>query len=119
MTGLFTGVFTPTEAGGVGAFLILLVALVCRQITWRGIVKSLYEAVHTSCMVLLLVAGATIFGHFPAVTRIPFELATRLGGLDLPAWAIMTVIIRIYLIGRASSTPWRSSCSPSRSSTRW
>jgi len=99
MAGLFTGIFTPTEAGGVGAFLILLVALVCRQITWRGIVKSLYESVRTSCMVLFLIAGATIFGHFLAVTRIPFEMATWVGGLALPPWAIMTVIIGIYLIG--------------------
>ncbi len=99
MAGLFTGVFTPTEAGGVGAFLILLLALVCRQITWRGVLKSLYETVRTSCMVLLLIAGATVFGHFLAVTRIPFETANWVGGLDLPRWGIMTLIVGIYLVG--------------------
>ena len=99
MAGLFTGVFTPTEAGGVGAFLILFVALLFRQITWPGVVKSLYETVRTSCMVLFLIASAVIFGHFLAVTRIPFETAGWVSGLDLPAWATMTLIIGIYLIG--------------------
>ncbi len=99
MAGLFTGVFTPTEAGGVGAFLILAVAVLARQITWAGVVKSLYETVRTSCMVLLLIAGAVIFGHFLAVTRIPFEMASWVGDLDLPAWAVMTLIVGMYLLG--------------------
>ncbi|MDF1551765.1 MAG: TRAP transporter large permease [Deferrisomatales bacterium] len=99
MAGMFTGVFTPTEAGGVGAFLILFVALVTRKIGWAGVVKSLYETVRTSCMVLFLIAGAIIFGHFLAVTRIPFETASWVGGLDLPRWGSMTMIIAIYLIG--------------------
>ncbi|GAB6062780.1 TRAP transporter large permease [Deferrisoma palaeochoriense] len=98
MGGLFWGFFTPTEAGAVGAFLILLLALVRRQISLTGIVKSLYETVRTSAMVLLLIAGATIFGHFLAVTRLPFELAAWVGGLDLPGWLIMAAIVGIYLV---------------------
>ncbi len=98
MSGLFLGFFTPTEAGAVGAFLILVLALVRRQISWPGIVKSLYETVRTSCMVLLLIAGATIFGHFLAVTRLPFELASWVGGLPLPGWLIMAAIVGIYLV---------------------
>lgn len=98
MGGLFLGVFTPTEAGAVGAFLILLLALVRRQISFAGIVKSLHETVRTSCMVLLLIAGATIFGHFLAVTRLPFELASWVGALPLPGWLIMAAIVGIYLV---------------------
>jgi tripartite ATP-independent transporter DctM subunit len=99
MAGLLTGFFTPTEAGGVGAFLMLAVAVAARQITWKGVVKSLYETVRTSCMVLLLIAGAVIFGRFLAVTRIPFEMATWVGDLDLPRWAVMTLIVGMYLLG--------------------
>ncbi len=101
MAGLFFGVFTPTEAGAVGAFLILVLALVQRRISWKGIVKSFYETVRTSCMVLLLIAGAVVFGHFLAVTRIPFEAANWVGGLDVPPWMIVTCVIGIYLIGGA------------------
>lgn len=101
MAGLFGGVFTPTEAGAVGAFLILALAVLQRRISWAGIVKSFYETVRTSCMVLLLIAGAVVFGHFLAVTRIPFEAASWVGELDLPPWMIVTCVIGIYLIGGA------------------
>jgi tripartite ATP-independent transporter DctM subunit len=99
MGGLFTGAFTPTEAGGVGAAAVLLVALARRRLTWQGFVKSLYETLRTSCMVLLLVAGAVIFGHFLAVTRIPFAVAQWVAGVDLPNWAIVGLIGLVYLIG--------------------
>ncbi len=99
MGGLFAGFFTPTEAGAVGSFGVLLVAMARRQLSWKGFVKSLYETLRTSCMVLLLIAGAVIFGHFLAVTRIPFSIAGWVGGLDLPRWAIMAMIIFVYLVG--------------------
>ena len=50
-------------------------------------------------MILLLIAGAVIFGHFLAVTRIPFQLASWVAGLSLPPWGIMIIIIFIYLVG--------------------
>ncbi|MCK4787393.1 MAG: TRAP transporter large permease, partial [Desulfobacteraceae bacterium] len=62
MGGLFIGLFTPTEAAAVGAFGVLAVSLIRRQLTWEGFVKSLYETLRTSCMVMLLIAGATVFG---------------------------------------------------------
>ncbi len=99
MIGLFYGWFTPGEAGAVGAFGVLTAALVRRQLSWEGFIKSLYETLRTSCMVLLLVAGAVIFGHFLAVTRIPFTVANLVGGLALPPWAIISVIVFVYLIG--------------------
>lgn len=99
MGGLFTGWFTPGEAGAVGAFGVLATALSRRTLTWPGFVKSCFETLRTSCMILLLVAGAVIFGHFLAVTRIPFELASWVAGLNMPPWGIMIVIIVVYLIG--------------------
>jgi len=99
MGGLFWGVFTPTEAGAVGAFGVLFLAVVRGQISWVGLVKSLYETLRTTCMVLLLVAGAVIFGHFLAVTRIPFSVASWVGSLDLPSFAIIGTIVLVYLIG--------------------
>ncbi len=99
MVGLFTGWFTPTEAGAVGAAAVLILSLARRQITWAGFVKSIYETLRTSCMVLLLVAGAVIFGHFLAVTRIPFNVAQAVGSLDLPGWAVVALIVGVYLVG--------------------
>jgi len=99
MGGLFSGLFTPTEAAAVGAFGVLLVSILRRQLTWDNFVDSLYETLKTSCMVMMLIAGATIFGKFFAVTRIPFEIATWVGGLDLPSSAVMAIIILIYFFG--------------------
>jgi len=99
MGGLFFGIFTPTEAAGVGVFGVLLVSLIRRQLTWKGFVKSLYETLRTSCMVLFLIAGAVVLGKFLAVTRIPFNIANWVGGLDMPAYMVLAVIVLVYFIG--------------------
>jgi C4-dicarboxylate transporter DctM subunit len=99
MGGLFFGIFTPTEAGAVGAFGTLLIALARRKIDLKGILQSLVETAKISCMILLVVAGATILGHFLAVTRIPFDVAMRVSGLQLPPAAIMLLIVLVFLIG--------------------
>jgi tripartite ATP-independent transporter DctM subunit len=99
MGGLVMGIFTPTEAAAVGSFGVLVVSLIRRQLTWDGFVKSLYETLGTSCMVMLLIAGAVLFGKFLAVTRIPFDIANWVGGFDLPPYMIMATIIGIYFLG--------------------
>ena len=99
MGGLFFGFFTPTEAAAVGAFGVLAVSLIRRQLTWQGFVKSLYETLRTSCMVLLLIAGAVVFGKFLAITRIPFNIATWIGGFDLPPYMILSMVVLVYFLG--------------------
>jgi tripartite ATP-independent transporter DctM subunit len=99
MGGLFFGFFTPTEAAAVGAFGVLLVSIIRRQITWQGFVKSLYETLRTSCMVMLLIAGAVVFGKFLAVTRIPFNVASWIGSFDLPPFVIMGMVVLVYFLG--------------------
>ena len=99
MGGIFFGIFTPTEAAAVGAFFTLLLAIIRKQLSWSGFLKSIADTTRISCMVMVIVAGATIFGHFMAVTRVPFELANWVTNLPLPGFAIMIVIILIYLFG--------------------
>lgn len=96
--GLFAGWFTPTEAGAVGAGGLLLLVLLRRQLTWEGFKNSLFASTNTVAMILFLVAGAVVFGRFLALSRIPFELATWAGGIPLPPFAIMAIVILIYLI---------------------
>jgi tripartite ATP-independent transporter DctM subunit len=97
--GLFFGWFTPTEAASVGVIAVTVLSMAKRQLTWEGFKKSLDETLRTSCMVMFLIAGAVVFGKFLAVTRIPFNIATWVGGLDLPPFAIMAVIVAIYFMG--------------------
>ncbi len=99
MGGLFWGFFTPTEAGAIGAFGTLILAVVRRNLSWKGFITSLFETTRTSCMILIIVAGATIFGHFLAVTRIPFDIASWISAFDLPRAIVMLFIILVYLIG--------------------
>ena len=99
MGGIFFGIFTPTEAAAAGAFLTLLIAIIRRQLSWEGFVKSLADTTRISCMVMVIVTGAVIFGHFMAVTRVPYDLASWVSNLPLPSYAIMGVIILVYLFG--------------------
>jgi tripartite ATP-independent transporter DctM subunit len=97
--GLFLGLFTPTEAAAVGAFATMLIALVRKQLSWKVLMDSLVETTRISCMVLVIVTGAIIFGHFLAVTRVPLVFADWVSHLALPNYAIMGVIVFVYLIG--------------------
>jgi tripartite ATP-independent transporter DctM subunit len=97
--GMFLGLFTPTEAASVGVLGILALSAARRRLTWKAFVASLYETLRTSAMVLFLVAGATVFGKFLAVSRIPFEVAGWVAGLDLPGWVVMAMIVGIYFAG--------------------
>ncbi|SDL03982.1 TRAP transporter, DctM subunit [Maridesulfovibrio ferrireducens] len=97
--GMFYGFFTPNESAAVGVLGILALGIIKRQLTWQAFVNSLHETLRTSCMVLLLVAGAVIFGKFLAVSRIPFNVAEWTASFDLHPLIIMTMILSIYFIG--------------------
>jgi len=99
MGGLFAGFFTPTEAGAVGAFSTLAIAVIQRNLTWEGLFSALSETTRTTCMILVIVAGATVFGHFLAVSRIPYDIANWISSFQLPPAVIMGIIILVYFIG--------------------
>ncbi len=97
--GLFMGWFSPTQAGGAGAFGALLIGLARRQLSWQGFLFAIKDALRITCMVMVIVTGAIIFGHFIAVAKIPLVLSDWVGGLPLPPAAIMGIIVLLYLIG--------------------
>ena len=98
MGGLFAGIFTPTEAAAIGAFGTLLIAIIGRSLSWKGFLRSLDETTRVSCMIFVIVAGATIFGHFLAVTGIPTNVGAWVSTLSLPSPVIMGLIILVYLV---------------------
>lgn len=97
--GLFLGWFSPTQAGGAGAAGALLIGLVRRQLTWQGFLGAVKDALRITCMVMIIITGAVVFGHFMAVAKIPLILAAWVVGLPLPPVAVMGVIVLIYLLG--------------------
>ena len=101
MLGLFFGVFTPTEAGAAGSLLALLIAGVQGRLSWKGFLASVRDTLKISCMVIVIVTGAMVFGRFLAVTRIPFDIADWVVGLPIPKVGVMGIIFLIYIIGGA------------------
>jgi C4-dicarboxylate transporter DctM subunit len=99
IVGLMKGFFTPTEAGSIGTAAVLLMSIVRRDIDFKGIVKSVVESLRTACMVLMLIAGSTILGHFLAVTKIPMIAADWVVSLPLNKYVIMIIISFIYQMG--------------------
>ncbi len=97
MGGLFVGLFTPTEAAAIGAFGTTVIALIGGHLTWLAFRRSLNETTRISCMILVIVAGATVFGHFLAVTTIPAQIGQWVSELPLPSFVIIGLIIFIYL----------------------
>lgn len=99
MAGLLTGLFTPTKSGAVGSMTILIIVLLRRRLSWEKLLEAIYGTLKISCMVIMLIAGATIFGHFLALTRIPLVVANTVAVLGWPSWCIMGLICLIYLLG--------------------
>ena len=97
--GLMAGFFTPTEAGSVGTLAVLLLAMAKRDITLKRFIDSVMDSLLISSMVFVLLAGATILGHFFAVTKTPILMGEWLSSLPLSREMIMLIIIAIYLIG--------------------
>lgn len=96
--GMFLGWFTPTEGAAIGAAGALAVAAVSGTLSTRMIRAAMDGTIRTSCMVMVIVAGATVFGHFLAVTGITSILAQWLAALPLPGWAVMLLICAFYLV---------------------
>jgi C4-dicarboxylate transporter DctM subunit len=97
--GLFLGWFSPTQAGAAGAFGALVIGLARRQLNWPGFLFAIKDALRITCMVMVIVTGAIIFGHFIAIAKIPLVLSEWVGGLPLPPAVIMGLIVLLYLAG--------------------
>lgn len=96
--GLFLGWFTPTEAGAVGAISLMAITLLEKKMNWEKVKTALLDSTKLTAMIFLLVAGATIFGRFFALTRIPFELGLWITGMNISSFAVLMVVLVVYLI---------------------
>lgn len=97
--GIMQGFFTPSEAGAVGTFAVLVLAALKRDLSFKQYLASLRQSLRTSCMIIVLIAGSTILGHFIAITRIPQVAADWIVGLPLNPYVIMVLICLVYEIG--------------------
>jgi C4-dicarboxylate transporter, DctM subunit len=96
--GLYTGVFTPTEAGSIGAFVALLGVLVTRKGTWNNISQSLYEAGGLTSQILVIIMAGMMFSYLMSVTRLPAALSTWIAGIQVAPILIIILMMVIYII---------------------
>jgi len=98
--GLMEGFFSPTEAGSMGTFAVLVLVVLKRDLTFKAFIKSVMDSLRIACMVLTLILGATILGRFFAVTKTPYLVSEWLSSLPVdPSIIIIVIIIFVYLIG--------------------
>lgn len=95
---IYSGIATPTEASGIGAFVAMLLAIWERRLTLPGLFGALRRSAVTTCMILFIILGAHVFGYFFTITRVTNDLAAWVGSLPLPPLAIMIVILIGYII---------------------
>jgi C4-dicarboxylate transporter DctM subunit len=96
--GIYFGIFSPTEAAGVGACGACIFAMVRRRLGWPNFKASVVGTVKTTSMIFVIFLGAMILGYFLAVTRLPFELADFVGGLPVNRYVILGLILAVYFV---------------------
>ncbi len=96
--GIYAGVFTPTEAGAVGCFTMLLIALVRRSLTWGKFKEAFFEAGKVMGAVGFMIIGATIFNVFLAFTGLPQALAESIGGVTQSILVFALLMIAVYFL---------------------
>lgn len=96
--GIYGGVFTPTEAGAIGAFGSMLIVVVMGRIKALGLFDSIMEALKLTGMIFILVLGAFTFGHFLALSKLPFLLSDFVTSIAISRYAALLAILILYII---------------------
>ncbi len=96
--GLYLGVFTPTEAGGVGAFGAFLFIILRGRLNLKNISASLKDSVKTTSMSFIVLMGAMFLGYFLTVTQLPNALSEAVSSLPLNRYVILLMILAVYLL---------------------
>lgn len=98
MGGIYMGVFTPTEAGGVGAAGSIIISIMYKKFSIKRLIKSLEDTLMSSVNLLFLLVGAYIFMRFLALTKLPYGIAQFTAGLTLNRYLILAGVIGVYII---------------------
>ena len=95
---LYTGVVTPTEVGAIGAFLSAAIGVAFGRLRWAGAIEALKATIRTSAMIFMIIIGATIFGSYMALSRVPQQVVSVVGEMNLNRWVVIVGIIVAYFV---------------------
>jgi len=98
MGGIYGGIFTPTEAAGIGAGGAFMIALYRRSLNWGSLFDILTDTARTSAMLFAVLIGALIFSNFINRAGLPADLLELVNGLDVPPMVVILVILAIYIV---------------------
>jgi tripartite ATP-independent transporter DctM subunit len=96
--GIYGGVFTPTEAAGVGAAGGFFFALARRALTWKTLFAVLIESARTTAMLFVILIGALIFANFINFTTMPGDLRAFVGQFELHPIMVVIAMCAIYIV---------------------
>ena len=96
--GIYVGAFTPVEASGIGAALVILIAFLGGKLDWRSFREAVLDTLRTTAMLYMIVIGANVLNPFFAVTQIPATLGEGLQSLGLGPYGTLLVIILAYVV---------------------
>ncbi len=96
--GIYTGIFSPSEAAGVGAFAALIIAICQRKMNLKAFIAALDDTVKSTGMIFTIMIGAVILGYFMTATRLPFDLASIVGAWEVNRYVVFAAILIVYII---------------------
>lgn len=98
--GIYFGIFTPTEAAGIGAILMLILVSAMRRLSGAKFIAALRDTVRITAFIMLLIMGAMLFGHTIALSGFPDTFTKMVVGLGFPPVGLMfAIIFAIVLLG--------------------
>jgi tripartite ATP-independent transporter DctM subunit len=95
---LYTGVATPTEVGALGAFLAGAIGAVFGRLTWAGALEALRQTIKTSALIFMILIGATVFGYYMAMSKIPQQVVAVVAEMNLNRWVVIIGIVVTYFV---------------------
>ncbi|MBW2065686.1 MAG: TRAP transporter large permease [Deltaproteobacteria bacterium] len=98
MGGIYAGIFSPTEAAGIGSFCAFVIALLRRKLSFHSFFLSLEDTMKATAMIFTILIGAMVLGYFMTTTRLPFELANIVSGLNVSRYVILGSILGVYIM---------------------
>lgn len=96
--GIYLGVFTPTEAAGVGVVMAFVIALIKGRVHGKGLAAALLNSVRTTGMVFLMVLGAMMFNYFMVISGLTGIMAEFVTGLEIAPTLIIVTIFVLYIV---------------------
>jgi tripartite ATP-independent transporter DctM subunit len=97
MGGIYGGIFSPTEAAGIGAFGAFLFAWARGALTWRSLYEILLESAGTTAMLFMVLIGALLFANFVNLTEFPSALLGIAAQYSDTPWLVILAILAIYV----------------------